>query len=81
MFWLRLRCAGCAGTSQGCTRIRPDAQRSYPPPRWPRLTNLPGQWLQCQANGSNVPRSATAGGRPPLPYSIWARQECSSDDL
>ena len=22
----------------------------------PRLANLPGQWLQCQANGSNVCR-------------------------
>ena len=27
--------------------------KSQPPPR---LTNLPGQWLQCQANGSNVCR-------------------------
>ena len=22
---------------------------------WTRLTSLPGQWLSCQANGSNVP--------------------------
>ena len=25
-------------------------QRQFPP----RVTNLPAQWLQCQANGSNV---------------------------
>ena len=25
-----------------------------PPPLRTRLTHLPGQWLQCQANGSNL---------------------------
>ena len=29
----------------------------------PRLTNLPGQWLQCQANGSNVCRVLGLRGR------------------
>ena len=28
-----------------------------------RLTNLPGQWLQCQTNGSNVCR-VLRGGAP-----------------
>ena len=47
----------------------------------PRLTNLPGKWLQCQANGSNVCR--VQGGiqvplAPPLPAPV---ERTGYDDL
>ena len=38
----------------------------------PRLTYLPGQWLQCQANGSNVCRVLrSALDRVALPVEGW----------
>jgi len=51
----RRRPSTCA--CKGGTGLLPLLKSHLPP----RLSNLPGQWLQCQANGSNVCRVLRGG--------------------